>query len=69
VPDSETLRATGIYAVLTPDQAVTLVRDAQREDRLVNFKPMMGGLSADMAWESLELFAAEVLPAIQGASA
>jgi alkanesulfonate monooxygenase SsuD/methylene tetrahydromethanopterin reductase-like flavin-dependent oxidoreductase (luciferase family) len=69
VPDSETLRATGIYAVLTPDQAVTLVRDAQREDRLVNFKPMMGGLSPDMAWESLELFAAKVLPAIQGASA
>jgi hypothetical protein len=30
---------------------------------------MMGGLSSDMAWESLELFAAKVLPAIQGAGA
>lgn len=65
MPDADTLRAMGMYAVVTPDDAVTLVREAQKEDRLVNFKPMMGGLSPDMAWESLELFAAKVLPSIQ----
>jgi hypothetical protein len=35
----------------------------------VNFKPMMGGLSPDLAWQSLELFAAKVLPVLNGVSA
>src|SRR5260370_20662257 len=69
MPDADTLRALGMYAVVTPDDAVTLVREAQKEDRLVNFKPMMGGLSPHTAWESLELFAAKVLPSIQESGA
>lgn len=67
VPDLQTLRATGMYAVVTPDDAVTLVRAAEKDNRSVNFKPMMGGLSPEMAWESLELFATKVLPTIRQA--
>jgi alkanesulfonate monooxygenase SsuD/methylene tetrahydromethanopterin reductase-like flavin-dependent oxidoreductase (luciferase family) len=66
VPDADALRAMGTHAVVTPEVAVELVRAAEREGRLVNFKPMMGGLSPELAWESLELFAAKVLPVLDG---
>jgi len=69
VPDADALRAMGTHAVVTPDEAVALVRSAEQDGRLVNFKPMMGGLSPDLAWESLELFAAKVLPVLNGVSA
>jgi alkanesulfonate monooxygenase SsuD/methylene tetrahydromethanopterin reductase-like flavin-dependent oxidoreductase (luciferase family) len=62
MPDADAIRAMGSHAVVTPEQAVELVRAAERDGRLVNFKPMMGGLSPDLAWASLELFAAKVLP-------
>jgi alkanesulfonate monooxygenase SsuD/methylene tetrahydromethanopterin reductase-like flavin-dependent oxidoreductase (luciferase family) len=68
VPDAAALRAMGTHAVVTPDEAIDLVRAAERDGRLVNFKPMMGGLSPELAWQSLELFAAKVRPSIQGAS-
>jgi alkanesulfonate monooxygenase SsuD/methylene tetrahydromethanopterin reductase-like flavin-dependent oxidoreductase (luciferase family) len=68
MPDADAVRAMGTHAVVTPDQAIDLIRAAEQENRLVNFKPMMGGLHPDLAWESLELFAAKVLPAVQGAS-
>jgi alkanesulfonate monooxygenase SsuD/methylene tetrahydromethanopterin reductase-like flavin-dependent oxidoreductase (luciferase family) len=69
VPDADTLRAMGTHAVVTPEEAVALVRSAEQDGRLVNFKPMMGGLSPDLAWQSLELFAAKVLPVLNGVSA
>jgi alkanesulfonate monooxygenase SsuD/methylene tetrahydromethanopterin reductase-like flavin-dependent oxidoreductase (luciferase family) len=62
ITDADALRAMGTHAVVTPAEAVELVRSAERDGRLVNFKPMMGGLHPDLAWESLELFAGEVLP-------
>jgi len=58
---AEDLRATGIYAVVTPDECVEL---AGRTGSLV-FHPLMGGLSPDLGWESLELFASKVLPRIR----
>jgi len=69
VPDADALRAMGTHAVVTPEDAVELVRSAEKDGRLVNFKPMMGGLPPDLAWESLELFAAKVLPALDGVAA
>ena len=66
VPDADALRAMGTHAVVTPDDAIALVKEAEKDGRLVNFKPMMGGLSPDLAWESLELFAAKVLPVLNG---
>lgn len=52
------LRASGRYAVVTPEQAVAL---AERDGSLM-LHPLMGGIAPALAWKSLELFEAEVLP-------
>jgi alkanesulfonate monooxygenase SsuD/methylene tetrahydromethanopterin reductase-like flavin-dependent oxidoreductase (luciferase family) len=59
--DTEALRATGQYRVLTPDDLVTEIR-AKGEHGFTVFHPMAGGLPPDRAWESLRLFEEEVLP-------
>jgi alkanesulfonate monooxygenase SsuD/methylene tetrahydromethanopterin reductase-like flavin-dependent oxidoreductase (luciferase family) len=56
--DTDALRTRGDYRVVTPDECVTLAR----EQGSLLFHPLMGGLDPDLAWESLELFAAKVLP-------
>jgi alkanesulfonate monooxygenase SsuD/methylene tetrahydromethanopterin reductase-like flavin-dependent oxidoreductase (luciferase family) len=64
IADVEAARASGVYAVVTPEQCIDLVHANEKAGLLVNFKPMMGGLSPDLAWESLELFANRVVPAL-----
>jgi len=61
---SDELRATGAYEVMTPDECISYCRAAHVEGHNLIFSPMMGGLSPDFAWESLELFASQVLPAL-----
>jgi alkanesulfonate monooxygenase SsuD/methylene tetrahydromethanopterin reductase-like flavin-dependent oxidoreductase (luciferase family) len=68
LPDADAVRASGMYAVVTPEQCVELVRESERVDAMINFKPLMGGMSPDLAWESLELFASKVVPAVRGAT-
>jgi alkanesulfonate monooxygenase SsuD/methylene tetrahydromethanopterin reductase-like flavin-dependent oxidoreductase (luciferase family) len=63
VPELETtddLWASGRYLVMTPDEAIEQVR----KDGGINFHPLMGGISPDLAWNSLRLFESEVLPAV-----
>jgi alkanesulfonate monooxygenase SsuD/methylene tetrahydromethanopterin reductase-like flavin-dependent oxidoreductase (luciferase family) len=62
--DADALRAGGGYAVVTPEQCVALARST---GSLV-LHPLMGGLPPDLAWESLELVAAKVLPELRGPS-
>lgn len=52
------VRASGLYQVVTPDEAVTL----GRELGTLVFHPLIGGLDPAVAWEMLDLLAAEVLP-------
>jgi alkanesulfonate monooxygenase SsuD/methylene tetrahydromethanopterin reductase-like flavin-dependent oxidoreductase (luciferase family) len=61
VADADTLRATGQYRVITPDQ---MVAELQEKGPLGFglFHPMMGGIPPALAWESLRLFEKEVLP-------
>jgi alkanesulfonate monooxygenase SsuD/methylene tetrahydromethanopterin reductase-like flavin-dependent oxidoreductase (luciferase family) len=61
VEDLETLRAMGLYLVVTPDELVERAKDLGPDGVLV-FHPLMGGLDPDLAWESLELFEQKVLP-------
>lgn len=61
VEDADTLRGTGQYRVITPEQMVTELK-AQGDFALAIFHPMMGGIPPALAWESLELFEREVLP-------
>jgi alkanesulfonate monooxygenase SsuD/methylene tetrahydromethanopterin reductase-like flavin-dependent oxidoreductase (luciferase family) len=61
--DAESLRRSGVYRVVTPDECVALARETGR----VILHPLMGGLDPDLGWRSLRLFAREVLPRIRAA--
>jgi hypothetical protein len=55
----EELRAEeGNYRILTPDEAVQLVRT----DGYLGLQPLCGGLAPELAWESLRLIESAVLP-------
>jgi hypothetical protein len=58
--DPAELRRTGNYRVLTPAECIEHIR----RHGAVTFKPLVGGLSPDVGWRSLQLFADEVLPAL-----
>ncbi len=61
VTTPEELRASGQYAVLTPDDAVA----AANASETFGFRPLCGGIDPDLSWASLELFDAKVLPHLQ----
>jgi alkanesulfonate monooxygenase SsuD/methylene tetrahydromethanopterin reductase-like flavin-dependent oxidoreductase (luciferase family) len=59
--DTEELRKTGQYRVVTPEQLVAEQRSAPFPFAM--FHPMCGGMPVELAWSSLELFERRVLPA------
>ncbi len=61
--DANALRASGMYRVLTPEEAVGFAIRAGG----LSLKPTMGGMDPGLAQESLDLVAAEVLPALRHA--
>jgi alkanesulfonate monooxygenase SsuD/methylene tetrahydromethanopterin reductase-like flavin-dependent oxidoreductase (luciferase family) len=61
--DLESLRATGQYRVLTPQELVDDLRAAGPFASAV-LHPMMGGIPPAVAWESLRLIETEVMPAL-----
>jgi alkanesulfonate monooxygenase SsuD/methylene tetrahydromethanopterin reductase-like flavin-dependent oxidoreductase (luciferase family) len=61
VTDDEELRASGRYAVLTPDAFVEELRAQPFAFTILH--PLCGGMPIELAWESLRLFEREVLPA------
>lgn len=63
VDSVDELRASGRYAVVTPEECVALARDLDPRSAL-QLKPLVGGLDPDIGWRSLELFADRVLPAL-----
>jgi alkanesulfonate monooxygenase SsuD/methylene tetrahydromethanopterin reductase-like flavin-dependent oxidoreductase (luciferase family) len=58
----EQLRSTGVYAIVTPDECVELIRAQWDGGRIATFHPLTSGLPADLSWANLELFIAKVLP-------
>ncbi len=57
----EELRAEqGNYRILTPDEAVELVR----ANGYLGLQPLCGGVAPDLAWSSLHLIENEVLPRV-----
>ncbi|MHB8342190.1 MAG: LLM class flavin-dependent oxidoreductase [Mycobacteriales bacterium] len=56
--DLAQLKGSGVYRVVTPAECLGLATEV---DALV-FHPLMGGMPADLGWESLECFAAKVAP-------
>jgi len=61
VEDEAALRATGQYAVLTPDDFVQELRAAAFPFALLH--PLVGGMPPELAWSSLRLFEERVVPA------
>jgi len=58
------LRASPQVLVGTPDD-VLAAAGAVASGGALTFNPLAGGLPPDLAWSSLELFAAEVLPRLR----
>lgn len=56
--DLEALRNEGKYRIVTPDEAVQIVRDTGS----LHLAPLVGGLPVAAGWESLHLFEHEVAP-------
>lgn len=61
VDDADELRAGGGYLVLTPDECVELALATGS----LTLHPLMGGLAPELAWESLDLIASDVLPQLK----
>lgn len=57
----EELKASGGYAVVTPDECIEL----GRKYGAILLHPLMGGLDPALAWKSLELYVNKVLPAFK----
>lgn len=55
------LKTRPAFRVVTPEQCIEMAR----QEGALLFDPLFGGLSPDLAWESLELFEARVLPALR----
>ena len=55
------MRQSGVYRVVTPDECVALAKEFGR----IVLHPMMGGISPELGWESLERFASKVLPRLK----
>jgi alkanesulfonate monooxygenase SsuD/methylene tetrahydromethanopterin reductase-like flavin-dependent oxidoreductase (luciferase family) len=54
-------RENGPYRILTPEQAVAQIQ----KTGMLLLQPLCGGLPPKLAWPSLELLAAKVLPALK----
>jgi alkanesulfonate monooxygenase SsuD/methylene tetrahydromethanopterin reductase-like flavin-dependent oxidoreductase (luciferase family) len=61
VANADQLRASGRYAVLTPDELIGELRAAPFPFAMLH--PLCGGIPPELAWSSLRLLEAHVLPA------
>jgi alkanesulfonate monooxygenase SsuD/methylene tetrahydromethanopterin reductase-like flavin-dependent oxidoreductase (luciferase family) len=64
ISDVEEMKTNRQFAVVTPDQCVELVA-ALDPNAEITIHPLMGGLAPELGTGSLELFIAEVLPALE----
>lgn len=60
------LKASPMFAVVTPDECVDLARRLGADGELV-FQPLMGAMPPEIGWRSLRLFESAVLPGLRAA--
>lgn len=58
------LRRQGLFPVMTPDECIAYCR-ALPEGTRIMLQPVLGGMPPEISWESLELWANAVLPALK----
>jgi len=56
----EAVKATGTYAVLTPDECVARIKEGMS----AMFHPLVAGLDPEIGWRSLKLFVEKVAPRV-----
>lgn len=61
--DCDALRASGAYQVCTPAELAALAKDMDAAAPIL-FHPLCGGIHPDLAWQSLHLFAEQVVPLV-----
>lgn len=61
IADEKALRASHAYQVLTPDEAVDLIKGLGDHGQLI-LRPMWGGYDPALGWSSLKLLVEDVLP-------
>jgi alkanesulfonate monooxygenase SsuD/methylene tetrahydromethanopterin reductase-like flavin-dependent oxidoreductase (luciferase family) len=66
-PDLDGIKASGVYRVVTPDECVALA-DELGPRGAITLHPLLAGMPPELGWESLELFASDVLPRLSGSS-
>jgi hypothetical protein len=67
--DPQVVWKSGRYRVLTPDACVALAAELDATGASLVLQPLIAGLSPDIGWRSLELFAATVLPRLKRSGA
>jgi alkanesulfonate monooxygenase SsuD/methylene tetrahydromethanopterin reductase-like flavin-dependent oxidoreductase (luciferase family) len=60
----DAVRQSGVYRVVTPDEAVEMAVRADELNTGIALMPLIGGLNPKVAWKSLELLVEEVLPRV-----
>jgi alkanesulfonate monooxygenase SsuD/methylene tetrahydromethanopterin reductase-like flavin-dependent oxidoreductase (luciferase family) len=65
----DAVRQSGMFHVLTPDQCVAYARKCESAGHTMSVQPLLGGLSPEIGWRSLELFCTRVLPRINANTA
>lgn len=63
--DYEKIKASGVYAVVTPDECVAMAEEVGAMGS-ITLHPLLSGMPPDIGWESLELFGSKVLPRLPG---
>jgi hypothetical protein len=57
----ESVRASGVYAIVTPDECVALAK----KFGMLTMHPLMGGIPPELAQESLDQLEQKVLPLLR----
>jgi alkanesulfonate monooxygenase SsuD/methylene tetrahydromethanopterin reductase-like flavin-dependent oxidoreductase (luciferase family) len=67
--DLAMMKKLGILSVVTPDEAIKLVQDADEMGAGLSLHPLLGGMSPRFGFESIDLFINKVLPRIKSVPA
>jgi len=65
--DLDAVKASGVYRVVTPDECVALAEELGARGSIL-LHPLLAGMPPELGAESLELFAAKVLPRLRPVS-
>ncbi len=63
--DLDGIKSSGVYKIVTPEECLELAEEVGQFGS-ITLHPLLAGMPPELGWESLELFATEVLPELKG---